>query len=357
MVSVDKDYLPARLQRINWRLHIVYAFHLHEGSSSKVLLTQEQQLFSPTYAMQRLVSAIELREYQYMQSVKIVGMRIGTSSLAAHVCSVVESCVYLLKTRLERAAPAVGPVVEVEFFDRLVDLQAHIRERRSGFCIYLRGFEPFARADYADAVIDRPIRPMVLEATLNRLRHHSDAPNKTVKGAGSETMTLSPDQMLHWLHRSSGSDAVNIGSGSVNWWCSPSLAELRGTSLDAACRLAPPAPTQFTVETGASAAPLPTMPVVPFDQWIFLIARHSSGAQLLDHEEHRAFKISRSVLNASDNRDFARLSAIFLRPHSVQHAAQLSRTTVTTVRQFLNANIVLGRVTLVEQPAPRPQTV
>lgn len=286
-----------------------------------------------------------------MQPVKLDGLRIGMGALTPHVRSVIESFLYLLRGRLDRSAASADTVVEVEFFDRLADLQSHARSGRKAASIYLRGFEPFARAELADAVIDRPIRPTVLEATLNRIRQRSQSSAAVAVTPKAEALTYSADQMLQWLQQSGSAGAAHIRCGTADWWCSPALSEVCGTALETARKLIDSGPVCFAVEAAAAYAPPPTAKALPFDQWVFLLARQTSGAQLLGHDELSTFSITRSVLSATENREFARLSALFLRPHSVQQAALLARTSAETVRQFLNANIVLGRASLAQRAA------
>lgn len=287
-----------------------------------------------------------------MSETQRVAMRVGAGFLSAHVRSVVESFVYLMQRSpnppdFELADSAV----DVELFDQLSELQAHLKQgavRR----VYIRGFEPFALAAMADAVIDRPLRPSVLQATLQRFgpaitpsrsvsTRESAAPLRAAPG-----LLLSADELLGWLNACGSAEGFELRSDSAHQWiCKPALREVCGAALDVNA-------LQFDVRPLSAAPPQLGGKPLGYDQWVYWIARCSSSAQLLDHDEQSLFMVERGALSVADSREFAKLAALMIRPVSVQRAAELARQPATVVRRFLNANQVLGRLRAMPATAP-----
>jgi hypothetical protein len=259
--------------------------------------------------------------------------------------SVIEGFVYLQKRSSQRAIFELtsngSQRPDVELFDRFADLQQRASQDGAAARIYLRGFEPFVLAAAADAVIDRPLRPSVLEAAVSQFqsRIHSNRSSATrAQLAFDAGVQLNPDQLLGWLntHRSADSFVLSAGADR-SWWCKPALREVHGAALESSIRSFELCAAAETARTAAGKA-------LDYGQWVYWIARCSSGEALLDHADDHLFRVERGALSAADSREFAKLAALLMRPVSVRRAAELARVPETDVRRFLNANQVLGRL-------------
>lgn len=288
-----------------------------------------------------------------MGSIRLGRVCVGVRHLSASVRSVIESLLHLMQAR------DGGSVVElsnqgttVEMFDRIAALDEHRKRGEVAFRIYFRGFEPFVRAAQADLVIDRPIRPSALEQALAQAAAHRPA------GARQVARTLSAGEVLRWLRANRSVRLVHLQVVGLGWWCRPGSEEVYGTPLGQLGAPNPDSPLRILLDTSADEMPAAAGVRLSYEQWVYAIAQHSDGAALMEHDDQRALVLERSVAVAANNRDFARLSALFLRPVNVIEAARLGRVTTETVRRFLNASIVIGRLRAAEAPAcPKPVTV
>lgn len=143
---------------------------------------------------------------------------------------------------------------------------------------------------------------------------------------------------------------VHLQVVGLGWWCRPGSEEVYGTPLGQLGAPNPDSPLRFMLDESED---MPAAPGVrlSYEQWVYAIAQHSDGAALMEHDDQRALVLERSVAVAANNRDFARLSALFLRPVNVSEAARLARVSAETVRRFLNASMVIGRLRTAEMPA------
>lgn len=271
-------------------------------------------------------------------------MQVGVEYLSAKVRSVVESFVHLL--RLQQAwpfalsTPAASAQSEIQLFDRIDRLKQHANSGTAAYRIYLRGFESFAVATGADAVIERPFRPSTLLATLDRLHSERFAKPATEASAfkTEKPLSLDADQLLTWLNSCRSAEAFELSAANGRrWWLRPALREVRGASLES------PA-TQFQLQACATSTPPANEKSLTFDQWVFWLSRSSNGASLLEHDEQCLFVVERGALSVADSREYAKLAALLIRPVSVGRAAELARVAPAQVRRFLNANQVLGRL-------------
>ena len=83
---------------------------------------------------------------------------------------------------------------------------------------------------------------------------------------------------------------------------------------------------------------------LPYDQWVYWLARGARGESLLESADAGTVSVLRGVASPSHGRDFARLVVAYGRPLDVAQAVQLTRLPVAVVHSFLNASRVLGRV-------------
>lgn len=288
-----------------------------------------------------------------MGSIRLGNACVGVRHLSASVRSVVESLLHLMQVRDGSGAVDCGdqPIC-LELFDRIAALDEHRKLEVPAFRIYFRGFEPFVRAAQADLVIDRPIRPSDFDKALVQASARSPRDVKQV------SRTLGASEVLRWLSRNRSAPLVHLRVvGMGVWWCGLCSEEVYGTPLGPLGSPNPDSPLHFLLD-----ASLERMPAAPgvrlsFEQWVYAIAQHSDGKELLDHDDHRLLVLDRSVAVMANNRDFARLSALFLRPLSVVDAARLGRIAPESVRRFLNASLVIGRVRAIDRsttakPAP-----
>lgn len=133
---------------------------------------------------------------------------------------------------------------------------------------------------------------------------------------------------------------VQAGNG-LAWRVDPLLGKVLGHSLSSE--------TPLAGDSLLTVVPRPTQPAgqvreLPYDQWVYWLARAASGEHLLDPTDAGLVSVLRGVASPSHGRDFARLVVAYGRPLELSQAIQLTRLPARVVHGFLNASRVLGRV-------------
>lgn len=290
-----------------------------------------------------------------MGTMRLGGVRVGVRHLSASVKSAIEGLIYLMQARQGMASDAAAEAVHVELFDRIAALDGHLREGEAAFRVYLRGFEPFVRAAQADLVLDRPIRPSALAGVFEYCS------SRRPEAAQPSGHWVDANGLLEWLYRHRAAGVTHVRSdAAMAWWCIPRNQEVYGTPLAQLSASARSGALRYAIES--QIAELPGAPGTrgSYEQWVYTLAQQSSGAALLEHDDTRALVLDRSIAVSANQREFARLSALFLRPLSVVSAARSARLPPATVRRFVNAGITLGRIhaapaTSVATPRPAPE--
>lgn len=292
-------------------------------------------------------------------------LSVCTGLLSAHVRSMVESLIQLLKPNARLLTRLQAADCHLLFFDRIADAENYLAHCPIPHpsVVYVRGFEAYTHAFCAEHVLDRPLRPSAMAKVLDHAatRTRASAPGSDLPAMSEPALPSDADALLESLGAvaASGQRVVAECSDRRRWLIDLAQRSVTGEVVEI---------THPPVERTWSLHPAESWsgelgPVVALELWLYWLAKGCRGTQLLRFDDATRLQLGRAAIAAMAGREFVRLTVIFQRGASVHEACAVTGLLPGVVRSFLNVNSLLDNlraltptvaVTPVTTAAPAP---